>query len=140
MQTKTAQPLRRCIRIYDERAGTSKVATLGERSTSAPWERVRSLRWARDGARLVSGGGGTALRIWDVRQRAAVHEWRLHEDTVWAVHGDENLRTVYSGGRDGKARTSPAARHDVLLQWLLPVTSTWCYAWRRLLEHTRGWM
>lgn len=98
---------RRCIRIYDERAGTSKVATLGERSRSAPWERVRCLRWARDGGRLVSGGGGNALRLWDVRQRATVHEWRAHEDTVWAVHGDENLRTVYSGGRDGRVRTCP---------------------------------
>jgi WD40 repeat protein len=92
----------RNIRIYDERVGANKIAMLGKMTPQAPWERVRGLKFSRDGARLVSGGGGSAVRLWDLGQQACVQEWSLHDDSVWAVHGSDNLDTVYTGGRDGQ--------------------------------------
>jgi hypothetical protein len=31
-----------------------------------------------------------------------VQEWSLHDDSVWAVQGSDNLDFVYTGGRDGR--------------------------------------
>lgn len=103
----------RTVRIYDERTGADRCAHLKPRVSGRPpqpWEAVRGLRFAADARSLAAGGSNGALRIWDLRATAApVSELWPQVDSVWALcRGDDELRTVFTGGRDGSVRTRPS--------------------------------
>jgi hypothetical protein len=37
------------------------------------------------------GWSCSAVRLWDLGQQACVLKWSLHDKSVWAVHGSDNL-------------------------------------------------
>lgn len=69
-------------------------------------DNVRDLRLSPDGVRLISAASDKFVRVWDLRaQRQSLAALQMHGDSVWALEAaDAELRTFYSGGRDGQVR------------------------------------
>lgn len=103
----------RLVRLYDERQGAKDCGVLrGHR------DNVRDVRLSPDGVRLVSAASDKFVRVWDLRaQRQCLSALQMHGDSVWALEAaDEELRTFYSGGRDGQV--CPAGHSEPLIHEL----------------------
>lgn len=90
---------RRLVRLYDQRLGDKDCGVLrGHR------DNVRDLRLSPDGVRLISAASDKFVRVWDLRaQRQSLAALQMHGDSVWALEAaDTDLRTFFSGGRDGQ--------------------------------------
>lgn len=98
------------MRVYDERSDSDICEHLTPPATSnrlpQPWQIVRSLQFAADARRLAAAGSDGALRLWDLRAPSTpLLEICPHADSIWALAAaDPELRTVYTGGRDGAVR------------------------------------
>lgn len=96
----------RLVRLYDERQGPKDCGVLrGHR------DNVRDVRLSPDGVRLISAASDKFVRVWDLRsQRQCLAALQTHSDSVWSLESaDEELRTFYSGGRDGQVCRDPPA-------------------------------
>lgn len=95
------------MRLYDERLGPKDCCVLrGHR------DNVRDVRLSPDGVRLISAASDKFVRVWDLRaQRQCLAALQMHGDSVWTLEAaDEELRTFYSGGRDGQVRSTASRR------------------------------
>ena len=85
------------LRLWDVRKPGACAAKLRGHTDT-----VRALLVDAAGIRAVSAGADRALRLWDLRALRCVATLApTHGDSVWALAGDEQLTTVWSGGRDG---------------------------------------
>ncbi|MCA3431315.1 MAG: WD40 repeat domain-containing protein [Roseomonas sp.] len=75
---------------------------------------VRSVGFSPDGARLVSGGNGGTLRLWDAADGALLATLTGHEGTVFSVGFSPDGARLVSGGDDGTVRLWDAASGALL--------------------------
>lgn len=66
---------------------------------------VQSLSWSANGTMLVTTSRDKKLRVWDVRQQSAVHEYQGHE-------GAKNSRAVWLGEHNRIATTGFSRMSD----------------------------
>lgn len=64
-------------------------------------DNIRALQLNAEGTMCLSGSSDHSLRLWDLRQRNCLKQWRHHEDSVWAIACDTDWNTVLTAGRDG---------------------------------------
>ncbi|MCI0356940.1 MAG: hypothetical protein L0211_00450 [Planctomycetaceae bacterium] len=86
------------IHLWDSTTGKQKGLLKGHTSY------VRGVQFAPDG-RLISGGGDSTLRVWDVKDGAEVFQFKLHEPRA----GEKPLQvTNFAVSRDGATLTTSA--------------------------------
>jgi len=63
---------------------------------------VKALLLSKNAGLVVSGSADNTCRVWDVRQRRVQHTMAMHTDSIRCLDSvSDDLRFVYSGGRDG---------------------------------------
>jgi len=61
---------------------------------------VKALLVNTDGTICVSGGCDGIVLVWDLRKRAVLQRFEVHEESVWALVADKEFKRIFSGGRD----------------------------------------
>ena len=59
-----------------------------------------SLKFSPDGTRLLSGGGGGLIRLWDLSRGQVVQTYKSHRISVQSVDFSPNGHLIVSGGLD----------------------------------------
>jgi hypothetical protein len=65
---------------------------------------VRSVAFAPDGRRLLSGGDDATLRVWDAESGQEIRAFAGHHGWVWSVAFAPDGRRLLSGSNDGTLR------------------------------------
>jgi WD40 repeat protein len=89
---------RNVIHLWDAATGKLKGSLRGHESY------LRAVQFAADG-RLVSGGGDSTLRVWDIAAGKEVYQFKLHEPRA----GEKPLQVATMGvSRDGRILAASA--------------------------------
>lgn len=81
---------------WDPRVGRRCFELIGHQ------DNVRTLLVSEDGRHVLSGSSDSTVRLWSVGEQRCLHTFAHHNTSVWALHSnDAQLRTFYSGDRDG---------------------------------------
>jgi WD40 repeat protein/serine/threonine protein kinase len=83
------------IRLFDALSGSPAGQLIGHNS----W--VSSLRFCKDGRRLVSTSGDQTVRVWDVPSQRALLNLKGHSAEVWCVALTPDGQSAVSGSKDG---------------------------------------
>jgi WD40 repeat protein len=85
------------LQLYDRKSGTVQRSFEGINSTSY------DVRFSPDGTRIVSGGGGANLKLWDKNTGELVRVFRGHEGPINTV-GFSETGAVLTGSQDTTLR------------------------------------
>jgi WD40 repeat protein/serine/threonine protein kinase len=83
------------IRLFDPASGNPTGRLIGHNAL------VLSLRFTKDGKRLVSTSGDHTVRVWDVPSRSALLTLNGQLAPVWCVALTPDGQSAVSGGKDG---------------------------------------
>lgn len=86
------------LRLWDPRA--SNTAPISH--FTGHTDNIRSLLMSDDGQWILSASSDTTIKLWSLQNQRCVTTFTHHSDSVWDLYSnDPNLKTFYSGGRDG---------------------------------------
>ncbi len=88
------------------------------RPLNAHHHTVYCVAFSPDGERLVTGGGDTYFRVWDLRRgRFVLHSRKAHRRCVYAATFSPDGQTILTAGRDSTVRLWDARTGEPVAAW-----------------------
>ncbi len=104
---------------------SEKVTNLDYRSE------IRTWAFSEDGASVLTGAAGGAIRLWDLETGRCLQVFVGHSETVWSVVWSADQRFALSGARDRTIHLWDLGRGHVLSQLTGHVGDVRCLSWAR---------